>query len=120
MPVCLLVPIVTITNFCSRIADTPEIRLQLGKSLTSGSIREGIDVYFDCVIKANPAVNKVDWKHNDGPLNHNASHGVIISNQSLVLQSVGRNSSGTYSCIAHNSEGSGKSTPFFLNVMCTC
>ena len=51
-------------------------------------------------------------------LPHNISMGVIISNHSLVLQSVSRTTAGNYSCVGYNSEGDGESLPFELNVMC--
>jgi hypothetical protein len=44
--------------------DVPETRLKLGSSLSGDHIKEGSDVYFDCVIDANPPVSKVDWRHN--------------------------------------------------------
>jgi len=46
------------------IVDMPEARLKLGSSLSGDNIREGSDVYFDCLIDANPPVTKVDWRHN--------------------------------------------------------
>jgi immunoglobulin superfamily member 9B len=51
-------------------------------------------------------------------LPHNISQGVIISNHSLVLQSVSRTTAGNYSCVGYNAEGDGESLPFELNVMC--
>nr|CAD7440881.1 unnamed protein product [Timema bartmani] len=51
-------------------------------------------------------------------LNHNVGQGVIISNQSLVLQGVSRASAGNYTCVGYNTEGDGESSPFYLNVMC--
>jgi hypothetical protein len=39
-------------------------RLQLGSSLNPETIREGTDVYFDCLIQARPTVYKVEWRHN--------------------------------------------------------
>jgi hypothetical protein len=51
-------------------------------------------------------------------LNHNVGQGVIISNQSLVLQGVNRASAGNYTCVGHNTEGDGESNYFYLNVMC--
>ncbi|PSN53391.1 hypothetical protein C0J52_03815 [Blattella germanica] len=50
-------------------------------------------------------------------LNHNVGRGVIISNQSLVLQSVSRASAGNYTCVGYNTEGDGESNSFYLNVM---
>lgn len=47
----------------SWFADTPETQIQLGTSLNPNTIREGTDVYFDCLIQAEPAVYKVEWRH---------------------------------------------------------
>lgn len=43
--------------------DTPETQIQLGTSLNPNAIREGTDVYFDCLIQAEPSVYKVEWRH---------------------------------------------------------
>ncbi|EDS45463.1 conserved hypothetical protein [Culex quinquefasciatus] len=85
----------------------PDAQVRLGSSLDPDSIREGTDVYFDCIVTAHPGVYKVEWKHN----------GVIISNQSLVLQGVSRTTAGNYSCVGFNAEGEGASPVFPLNVM---
>lgn len=47
----------------SWFADTPETQIQLGTSLNPNTIREGTDVYFDCLIQAEPSVYKVEWRH---------------------------------------------------------
>lgn len=51
-------------------------------------------------------------------LQHNVSAGVILSDQSLVLQGVTRLSAGDYACMAANGEGKGTSNLVALNVMC--
>lgn len=51
-------------------------------------------------------------------LQHNVGLGIIISNQSLVLQGVSRSTAGNYTCVGYNTEGDGESEPFYLNVMC--
>ncbi|BES99165.1 CD80-like C2-set immunoglobulin domain [Nesidiocoris tenuis] len=99
------------------IVNTPETTIHLGTSLNPENIREGSDVYFDCYVKAEPPVYKVEWRHNGRMLNHNVGQGVIISNQSLVLQGVSRSSAGNYSCVGYNTEGDGESSPFYLNVL---
>ncbi|XP_033338976.1 neural cell adhesion molecule 2 [Megalopta genalis] len=96
---------------------TPETRIQLGANLNPNAIQEGADVYFDCLIQAEPPVYKVEWRHLGEPLHHNIAQGIIISNQSLALQVVDRKSAGNYTCIGHNTEGNGESSPFYLNVM---
>nr|XP_015837001.1 PREDICTED: nephrin isoform X2 [Tribolium castaneum] len=96
---------------------TPEAKIILGTSLNPDSIREGTDVYFDCVINAHPPVYKVEWKHNGKALNINIQAGIIITNQSLVLQGVSRSTAGNYTCVGYNTEGDGESNPFYLNVM---
>ncbi|CAH1186722.1 unnamed protein product [Phyllotreta striolata] len=96
---------------------TPEARILLGTSLNPHAIREGTDVYFDCILNAHPPVYKVDWRHNGKLLNINVNAGIIITNQSLVLQGVSRATAGNYTCLGHNTEGDGESAPFYLNVL---
>lgn len=52
------------------------------------------------------------------PLISNPHEGIIVSNQSLVLQNVNRRQSGIYTCVAHNIEGDGVSNPMTLNIRC--
>ena len=52
------------------------------------------------------------------PLYNNAATGTIVSNQSLVLQSVSRNNAGIYTCIGSNQEGDGHSNPLNLDIKC--
>ncbi|XP_051159478.1 hemicentin-2-like isoform X2 [Leptopilina boulardi] len=95
----------------------PETKIRLGTPLNPDTIREGTDVYFDCLIKAEPSVYKVEWRHEGKTLHNNIPLGIIISNQSLVLQGVERKSAGNYTCVGYNTEGDGESSPFYLNVM---
>ncbi|XP_020279947.1 nephrin-like isoform X2 [Pseudomyrmex gracilis] len=100
-----------------QIQYTPETQIRLGTSLNPNNIREGTDVYFDCLIQAEPMVYKVEWRHQGKTLHHNATQGIIISNQSLVLQKVDRKNAGNYTCVGYNTEGDGESLPFYLDVM---
>uniref|UniRef100_A0A1A9ZZ50 Ig-like domain-containing protein n=1 Tax=Glossina pallidipes TaxID=7398 RepID=A0A1A9ZZ50_GLOPL len=95
----------------------PEAYVRLGTSLISSAIREGTDVYFDCLVTAHPPVYKVEWQHNDKSLPRNVSQGVIVSNYSLVLQGVSKSTAGNYTCVGFNSEGEGTSAPFSLNIL---
>ncbi|XP_069943594.1 nephrin-like isoform X2 [Cherax quadricarinatus] len=95
----------------------PEVELALGRALDPQSIKEGDDVYFDCTIHANPLAHRVTWYHNGDLLETNKSAGLLISDQSLVLQKVKRGRAGEYTCAAHNLEGQGLSNAVKLNVM---
>ncbi|XP_053986545.1 protein sidekick-like isoform X3 [Hylaeus volcanicus] len=101
------------------IQHEPVVTLELGSNLNLSAIREGMDVYFECNIKSNPWVYRVSWRHNGNPLYHNSSTGTVISNQSLVLQSVSRNRAGIYTCIGSNHEGDGESNPLNLDIKFT-
>lgn len=94
----------------------PRLRLALGANIKHSAIREGSDVYFECNINANPRVTEVGWKFRGEPLFSQPSSGLIISNQSLVLQKVSREHRGYYQCVAANVEGEGESEKVMLNV----
>lgn len=49
-----------------------------------------------------------------------SSRGIIISNQSLVLQSISKASFGQYFCRATNVQGSVSSNEVFLDIKCKC
>ena len=51
-------------------------------------------------------------------LHHNVTAGVVLSDHSLVLQSITRESAGGYTCMATNIEGRAKSNVVNLEVMC--
>ncbi|XP_042863217.1 uncharacterized protein LOC122247738 [Penaeus japonicus] len=86
----------------------------MGSSLDPENIKEGDDVYFECHINANPEVQRVLWYHNGKPLEHRTNRGIIIQNQTLVLQKINRESAGFYTCRAVNMEGEGESQPVEL------
>ncbi|XP_054711449.1 nephrin-like [Uloborus diversus] len=94
----------------------PEVSLTLGANIKYSTIKEGNDVYLECIIKANPPVSELIWFFDGIPFFGNASAGVIISNQSLVLQKVRKEHRGKYRCMASNSEGQGESQELLLEV----
>ncbi|CAL1260781.1 unnamed protein product [Larinioides sclopetarius] len=94
----------------------PEVSLHLGANIKYSTIKEGNDVYMECTIRANPPISELTWLFENRQFFSNASAGVIISNQSLVLQKVKKEHRGRYRCIASNSEGEGESEDLFLEV----
>ena len=52
------------------------------------------------------------------PLNRDPRRGIIIANQTLVLQKLSRNQTGSYHCAAVNEEGTAYSNPVSLDVKC--
>lgn len=98
--------------------DTPQVSIVLGTSLQLDTIRENTDVYFECNVRANPWVTEVTWLFEDVPLYTNPSAGIIVSNQSLVLQQVKRSQRGHYQCSARNSQGTGYSEKSYLKLNC--
>uniref|UniRef100_A0ABD2XEZ8 Ig-like domain-containing protein n=1 Tax=Trichogramma kaykai TaxID=54128 RepID=A0ABD2XEZ8_9HYME len=104
------------TSWRIDVVYAPIVSLRLGSTLNAEDIKEGDDVYFECQIKANPPWSKLTWIHNGVVLTHNTSARIIWSNQSLVLQSVTRNSAGLYVCAATNSIQETKSEPLEFRV----
>lgn len=52
-------------QWCVRVAaDVPVVGVELGSNINASYIREGMDVYFECSVTANPKVRKVTWLHN--------------------------------------------------------
>ncbi|KAF2367489.1 Immunoglobulin-like domain [Trinorchestia longiramus] len=96
--------------------DVPEVKAVLGRGLSAGNIKAGDDVFFECHAQARPRVSKLAWNHNGEEVHHNVSAGIIISNYTLVLQSLQRVQAGSYTCLAHNLVGVGRSQPVFLKV----
>ncbi|XP_074032136.1 nephrin isoform X2 [Leptinotarsa decemlineata] len=99
-----------------RVLYPPKVTLTLGHGLDANDIKEGADVYFECHLIANPWVHRVWWLRDGERLLSNGTAGIIVSNQTLVLQGVSRASSGRYCCEATNKEGTSKSPPFHLRV----
>ena len=99
-----------------KTTDIPQLSLRLGSKLRHSHIQEGNDVYFDCNVRANPWVTEIRWWFEGKEVHTNTSAGVIVSNQSLVLQRVSRLNRGRYTCSATNSEGEGESNSVHLRV----
>ncbi|XP_031784619.1 muscle M-line assembly protein unc-89 isoform X2 [Nasonia vitripennis] len=95
----------------------PIVLLKIGSSFDLENIKEGDDVYFECNVRSNPTNFKLTWYHGNKEVRHNASAGVLLSDQSLVLQGITREASGNYSCLAATTEGRNRSNIIYLHVM---
>ncbi|XP_034239115.1 neural cell adhesion molecule 2-like [Thrips palmi] len=104
------------TSWRLDVVYAPIVSLRLGLSLSREDIKEGDDVYFECIVHANPPLRKLNWFHNGHPLHQNASARILRSNQSLVLQRVTRASAGTYTCVGSNAEGESSSNKLDFRV----
>uniref|UniRef100_A0A1A9WIC2 Ig-like domain-containing protein n=1 Tax=Glossina brevipalpis TaxID=37001 RepID=A0A1A9WIC2_9MUSC len=96
------------------VTHAPIVSLSLGAPLNPNNLLKGSDVYLECEVKANPGITKVEWYHNDKQLH--SSRGIIISNQTLVLQGISKGSHGQYFCRATNIQGSVSSNEVYLDV----
>lgn len=59
-------------------ADVPVVGVELGSNINASYIREGMDVYFECSVTANPKVRKVTWLHNVSQLKYYLSQQLLL------------------------------------------
>lgn len=110
-------PLATVQNSWNlQVNYKPKVQLSFGSQLEASNIKEGNDVYFECKVKSHPRYYKITWKKNGSSLHHDVSSGIIISNQSLVVQRVTRSDAGQYTCHVFNVEGEGVSNEVSLAV----
>ncbi|CAG9789977.1 unnamed protein product [Diatraea saccharalis] len=96
------------------IQHLPVVKLELGANLDASKVVEGSDVYLDCRVRANPWHTHVYFTHNGAVVK--PGPGVLLANQSLVLQHVSRKAAGAYVCSARNILGEGSSDNLMLDV----
>ncbi|CAG5013580.1 unnamed protein product [Parnassius apollo] len=94
--------------------DLPVVTLNLGANLDADKVVEGSDIYLDCRVRANPWYSNVHFTHNG--ITVKSGPGVLLANQTLVLQHVSRQAAGAYVCSATNTLGDGLSSPLILDV----
>ncbi|GFU53864.1 uncharacterized protein NPIL_351521 [Nephila pilipes] len=97
----------------------PIVSVSFGASQQNELIREGSDVYLDCNIQANPPASDIRWRFHTKPLFHDPSKGIIMRNNTLILQNVQRSHRGRYRCLASNLEGESVSDEALLRVQST-
>ncbi|KAF8793834.1 Cell adhesion molecule 1 like protein [Argiope bruennichi] len=88
-----------------RVHFAPMVNISLGGTFSQSGIKEGSDVYLECSIWANPWIFEIAWQFEDRPLVANLSAGIVITNQTLLLQNVRRDHRGRYRCHASNVVG---------------
>ncbi|XP_045111963.1 hemicentin-1-like isoform X1 [Portunus trituberculatus] len=102
--------------FVLDVSYKPLVNLTLGRTLNARNLKEGIDLFFECSIDANPRPYKIRWLHQGEELVHNVSAGVIVGDATLALQAVKRHRSGRYECEASNVEGDSRSNDVSINI----
>ncbi|GFY31088.1 uncharacterized protein TNCV_4359951 [Trichonephila clavipes] len=96
----------------------PIVNISFSPSSNQSGIREGSDVYLECCIWSNPWIFEIAWQFEDRPIAANMPAGIIISNQTLMIQNVKKDHRGRYRCHAANIVGHGYSRRLHLLVQC--
>ncbi|KAG1682146.1 Protein sax-3 [Nymphon striatum] len=92
------------------------MKLEVAGSINLQDIHEGSEILFNCNVYSNPSPEWIGWVYNDRDLNNDPKQGIIISNQSLVIQSISRKHNGVYRCAASNIEGREQSNAVLITV----
>ncbi|KAG1682145.1 Cell adhesion molecule 1 [Nymphon striatum] len=104
------------SGFRLEIFYSPEMKLEVAGSINLQDIHEGSEILFNCNVYSNPSPEWIGWVYNDRDLNNDPKQGIIISNQSLVIQSISRKHNGVYRCAASNIEGREQSNAVLITV----
>ena len=84
----------------SYFSDLPIVSLQFGTILKPDSIKEGDDIYFECIVEARPTSSHIDWFINVSII---SSYKYYIKNlySQTVMLITGLNNQGLY-CIPYD------------------
>ncbi|KAK8374603.1 hypothetical protein O3P69_019813 [Scylla paramamosain] len=102
-------------RFSARI-NPPRVTATMGQNVDPSRLKVKDDVYFDCIVSANPHASPITWYHEGRVLIQNLTGGVILAGNSLALQSVKRQQAGRYTCSATNPLGTATSDPVTLRI----
>ncbi|XP_026679831.1 neural cell adhesion molecule 2-like [Diaphorina citri] len=81
-------------------------------------IREGDDLQLTCKVDANPPIRYINWYHGSQIIS-SISEVRHQDHRRLYLTNLNASSSGEYTCVASNSEGVSRSSPFNLKILHT-
>lgn len=94
------------------------MNISFGSALSQPPIKEGNSVYLECTVWANPWISNLTWQFENRNLTTNKANGIIVKNQTLLLQNVNKDHRGRYRCLANNTIGEGRSKYLRLYVQC--
>jgi len=95
----------------------PKISLSLGSSIEMNNIKEGEDIYLECLVDSRPEVQKLHYTHKGNKLDLNKPGRKLVSKGILVIQNISRHDAGDYVCVAENEEGIGSSQVIEIHVL---
>ncbi|GFU74444.1 transposable element Tcb2 transposase, partial [Trichonephila clavipes] len=99
-------------------SNPPILNLTFGPTTREDDVKEGANIYLECSVNSNPSIYNISWEFEDRLLSTNTAMGIIILNQTLILQKIRKEHQGRYSCSAYNSVGKGSSNTLYLLVQC--
>ncbi|XP_022689879.1 hemicentin-2-like [Varroa jacobsoni] len=93
----------------------PIVSLSLGEGLSLSRLVEGSDVYFECLVSANPPLNHIRWTLNDRELPQDPD--IVLQGTYLALRNVSAvKLNGRLNCDVSNSLGSMRSNDVELRI----
>jgi len=95
----------------------PKISLSLGTSIEMNNIKEGEDIYLECLVDSRPEVSKLYYTHKGIKLDPNKPGRKLVSKGILVIQNISKHDAGDYVCFAENEEGTGNSEVVEIHVL---